>query len=140
MESQDKDEFRSMSYKEFNSDGEVRSVSISTVSLARKFRKNSTPAERFLWGHLRGRQFFDFKFTRQHPIANCIVDFYCHEKRLIIEVDGSIHDEIEVKEKDQIRQEYLEGLGYNVLRLTNDQVLKNIDDCLSKIHYYLQSA
>src|SRR5262245_18256186 len=71
------------------------------------------------------------KFRRQHGIDKFIVDFYCHEARLIIEVDGFIH-EYSVEE-DAIRQEYLEGLGFRVIRFTNDDVLNTLENVIGRI-------
>jgi very-short-patch-repair endonuclease len=99
--------------------------------LARQMRKNPTPAENKLWQHLRGKQLLGYKFRRQHAIERFIVDFYCHEARLIVEVDGPIHQY--TTEEDAIRQKFLESLGFRVLRFTNEQVLTNIDGVLEKI-------
>jgi len=107
--------------------------------VARELRKNPTPAEALLWKHLRNRQFRGWKFLRQHPIAYgnmnenffSVADFYCHEKRLIIEVDGSIHDDR--KDKDAHRDHILGIYGYRVIRLTNEDVLKSPEQALSLI-------
>jgi len=69
-------------------------ASVKTISRARRLRKDSTPAERILWFHLRGRRFFGLKFRRQHPIVPYIVDFVCIEKMIILELDGSQHAHI----------------------------------------------
>jgi very-short-patch-repair endonuclease len=95
---------------------------------AREMRKNPTPAEDALWQHLRLNQ-LGVKFRRQHAIGPFIVDFYAREARLIIEVDGPIHEK--QKEYDEMRQAYLESLGYRVVRFTNEQVLQNIDAVLA---------
>jgi very-short-patch-repair endonuclease len=99
--------------------------------LARQMRKNPTPAENKLWQHLRGKQLLGYKFRRQHAIERFIVDFYCHDARLVVEVDGPIHQY--TTEEDAIRQKFLESLGFRVLRFTNEQVLTNIDGVLNKI-------
>jgi len=69
-----------------------------------------TLAETVLWGYVSGNQ-LGVKFRRQHPISNYIADFYCHSAGLVIEIDGSIHDEPEVLQNDIERQQYLESLG-----------------------------
>jgi very-short-patch-repair endonuclease len=94
-------------------------------------RKNPTLAERILWQRLRNRKLQGLKFRRQHPIGEYIVDFYCHELRLIIEIDGSIHEQ--KSESDGERQIDLEQLGYRVLRFGNKEIYQNIQTVLEKI-------
>lgn len=91
---------------------------------AEELRKNMTPAEEIMWGMLKGNQ-FDVKFRRQHPISFYVADFYCHELKLVIEIDGSIHDLEEVKSNDAIRENDLKGLGLKVIRFANNDVLYN---------------
>ena len=93
--------------------------------LAREFRRSSTTAETRLWEKLRGRQIGDMKFRRQCPVEGFIADFCCIEKRLIIEVDGPIHES--TVENDVNRSNHLNEMGYRVLRFTNQQVLENIE-------------
>ena len=88
---------------------------------AKDMRANPTPAERRLWQHLRGKRRLGYKFRRQHVIDRFIVDFYCAEARMVIELDGEVHRFIE--ERDRVRQDCLEDLGLRVLRFTNDEVL-----------------
>ncbi len=90
-------------------------------------RNNSTLAEIILWKRLKKRQVAGAKFRRQFGIDEFIVDFYCPKLRLIIEVDGSIHQQEDILEKDLYKQRFFESLGLFVLRLSNDQVLNNID-------------
>ena len=99
--------------------------------LAREMRHEPTQAEDKLWQRIRGRQIHGAKFRRQHAIERFIVDFYCAEARLIIEVDGSIHDY--TPHEDAIRQEFLEGLGFYLLRFTNADVLQSLDAVVEKI-------
>jgi very-short-patch-repair endonuclease len=99
--------------------------------LARQMRREPTPAENRLWRHLRGRQVLGFKFRRQHAIDRFIVDFYCAEVHLIVEVDGPIH--LYSREEDEICQECLESLGMQVLRFTNEQVADSLDVVLEQI-------
>lgn len=103
---------------------------------AREMRHPQTPAEATLWRVLRNRQ-TGFKFRRQHPIYRFIIDFYCAEAKLLIEIDGTSHLESNQKEYDQVRTEYLEELGYKVIRFTNDDVRYNIKGVAGEI---LQSA
>jgi very-short-patch-repair endonuclease len=99
--------------------------------VARQMRKEPTQAEDIMWQHLRDRQLLGFKFRRQHSIERFIVDFYCSEASLVIEIDGSIHQY--TKEEDAIRQEYIESYGLRLLRFTNDEVLNNLDSVLNRI-------
>ena len=98
---------------------------------ARELRREATPAEAYLWSHLRGRQLQGLKFRRQHPIDRYIVDFVCVEARLIVEVDGDIH--LAQQEYDAFRTGYLESRGYRVIRFANDTVLNNVDAVLAAI-------
>ncbi|MDA0692207.1 MAG: endonuclease domain-containing protein [Nitrospinae bacterium] len=100
-------------------------------SNAKNLRKNSTDAERKMWSLLRNRQLVGYKFRRQHPIKNFIVDFACIEKQLIIEVDGGQH--LERKKEDDERTQFLEIQGYRVLRFWNDQIFKETESVLEMI-------
>lgn len=100
--------------------------------LAKKLRNNTTNEEMILWGILKVK-FPGIKFRRQHPISNYIADFYCHSKKLIIEIDGSIHNLVEVKANDEERQKQLESFGLKVIRFTNKQVRNDIDYVLQTI-------
>jgi isobutyryl-CoA mutase len=106
---------------------------------ADKHKKNPTKAEAFLWEQLRGKKLEQYKFRRQHIVANYIADFICLSKRLIVEVDGSIHDVPEIKANDTIRTAHLNQLGYSVLRFTNEEVLQDIEHVLEKIKIALTS-
>ncbi|HMB22146.1 MAG TPA: endonuclease domain-containing protein [Anaerolineales bacterium] len=99
---------------------------------AREMRHSQTAAESTLWRVLRNRQ-AGFKFRRQHPIYRFIIDFYCAKAKLLIEVDGESHLEPDQKEYDQLRTEYLEELGYKVIRFTNNDVRYNINAVANKI-------
>jgi very-short-patch-repair endonuclease len=99
---------------------------------AREMRHPQTPAEATLWQALRNRK-VGFKFRRQHPIYRFIIDFYCAKAKLLIEVDGGSHLEQNQKEYDQARTEYLEELGYKVIRFTNNDVRYNINAVTDKI-------
>ena len=108
---------------------------ISTRDFARRLRAQETPAEKFLWRFLCGRQRLGFQFRRQQAIHHWIVDFYCPQAQVAIEVDGSWHDLR--KEADLLRDRNLDRFGILVLRLTNDLVLRNIDSALGQIEWAL---
>ena len=109
-----------------------------TVRRACSLRQTQTPAERALWNILRNRRFHGYKFRRQASIGPFIVDFYCPEYQLIVEVDGSIHD-IQ-RDYDQWRQCKMEHDGYTVLRFTNAQILLSVDDALEEIVRVVDAA
>ena len=75
-----------------------------------------------------------YRFRRQHPVRNYIVDFYCHKLKLVIEADGSIHNSKEAKISDEERQKNLEAEGIKVIRFTNAEILKNIESVMEKIN------
>ncbi len=98
-------------------------------------RREPTAAENALWQKLRRKQLLGHKFRRQHTIDRFIVDFYSRDAKLIIEVDGPIH--MYTKVEDAIRQEFLESLGFRVIRFKNADVLSNIDAVLDEIVRHL---
>lgn len=104
---------------------------------ARDLRRVETPAEKLLWQCLRNRQLKGRKFRRQHAFDKYVLDFYCHECRLVVELDGSIHDEIMNKQYDETRTAELKRSGIIVLRFRNEEVIKDIDEVLRKIEAYL---
>ena len=90
---------------------------------ARTFRQSSGPATTRVWERLRGGRVDGHKFRREHSIGPFYADFACDRLRLVIEIDGGIHELDEVKERDGLRQAALEALGWTVLRFTNDAAL-----------------
>jgi very-short-patch-repair endonuclease len=100
---------------------------------AKELRKNTTAAESILWKSLRNRKILGSKFRRQHPIGNFVADFYCHETKLIIELDGGYHNEKEQTERDEARTQVINEFGINVIRFTNYEVINNLGTVLSKI-------
>jgi type I restriction enzyme R subunit len=106
---------------------------------ARSLRIKATPAESLLWQLLRNRRLLGFKFRRQHQFGDYIADFYCHEARLVIECDGSVHDVNESWQHDRNRDLYLTGHGLRVLRFRNDEILNATDEVLAEISKYLLS-
>lgn len=104
---------------------------------AKQNRKASTNAEEILWHYLRGKKLAGFKFRRQHPFADFIVDFYCHEKMIAIEVDGSYHEIPEQKDYDLGRTYELEELGVKVVWFKNEKITDNIIEVLEIIKSHL---
>lgn len=100
---------------------------------SRELRQVSTEAEKLLWSELRNRKLNRLKFRRQHPIDKYIADFYCHERKLVIELDGEIHNTQENKNYDKARTVELGSLTITVLRFTNDEVLNGVERVLQKI-------
>ena len=92
-----------------------------------------TEAEEILWANLRGRKLNNLKFRRQHPVGKFILDFYCHEKMLAVEVDGKIHETEDVKEKDDGRTYMLTEWGITVVRFSNEEVIDDLHTVLETI-------
>ena len=103
------------------------------VQRARHFRKNSTLAERRLWARLRGRKAAGIKFRRQHPIGDRVVDFFCEEAKLAVELDGSGHNRYSSEYQDLDRELELYETGVRVLRFPNNSVLSNLDGVVNTI-------
>ena len=101
-----------------------------TLRLAKHLRKNMTDAETRLWHELRAKRFEDYKFKRQVPIGKYIADFACFIHKLIVEVDGSQHED---SERDVIRDQWLASQGFRVLRLWNRELLLDLDGALLSI-------
>ena len=100
----------------------------------RKFlRENMTLAEAFLWNFLKAKKLEGKRFTRQHSIGNYIVDFYCASEKLIVELDGQVHLNSTIEEKDLKRTRYLENLGFNVIRFENKMVFDFLPTVLKEI-------
>jgi len=107
------------------------------TELARQNRNNLTPAEKKIWYEVLSRkQFKGYKFTRQKPIADFIVDFYCSKLQLVIEIDGDSH--AESKEYDEARTNILNQYGLRVLRYTNRDVMNNIEGVYQDLFQFIQ--
>ena len=107
--------------------------------LANKLRKSMTKAEACLWKYaLRARMMRGYSFRRQRPVLNYIVDFMCKELFLIIEVDGYSHLLDEVVEKDQRKDRDLHQIGFHVLRFTDEEILKDINQVIRVIEDYIE--
>jgi very-short-patch-repair endonuclease len=103
---------------------------------ARWLRKNQTPAEKMLWQHLRNRKLNGHKFRRQHPLQQgFVLDFYCLEARIAIEVDGGYHTTGEQKEYDVGRTFEVNEYGISVIRFRNEDVLNNMEEVLKAIEW-----
>ena len=110
------------------------------LALVRKLRQEQTNAEQLLWRVLRNRQFGGLKFRRQYPVAPYVLDFYCHEARLAIEVDGGQHNEPDKERRDTERTAYLGRQGITVIRFWNHEVLQETEAVLERLHETLTPA
>jgi very-short-patch-repair endonuclease len=108
--------------------------------LARKLRQNMTLGEVLLWQRLKRKQMRGYDFDRQRPIDRYIVDFYCKDLKLAIEIDGSSHDGEEAKVNDDIRQERLESLGVRFLRFTDADVKRNMEMVVDSIEQWIDES
>lgn len=104
--------------------------------LARKLRNNSTKSEVILWNYLKGKQIKGYDFHRQRPIKNYIVDFYCSELKLAIEIDGESHYGNEIK--DEIGQKEIEKYGVSFLRFDESQIYFNLDGVMNNIENWVE--
>jgi very-short-patch-repair endonuclease len=116
-------------------DAHHRSVRKHILGHAKHMRRDATDAESALWHLLRDRRLSKFKFRRQAPFGNYILDFVCFERRLVVEVDGSQHAE---SDRDEKRDAVLAGEGFQVIRYWNNDVLHRrqavLDDLFAKLH------
>ena len=103
-----------------------------------QLRANMPKPEQVLWQRIRRKQ-LGVKFRRQHGIGRYIVDFYCAELNLVIEIDGDSHFSDEGKEKDTIRDAFMEALGIKVLRFTNEEVMKQTESVLERLFNLVRS-
>ena len=103
-------------------------------------RRNLTDAEAKLWSELRGRQVQGYKFRRQHPIDDYVADFACLSAKLVIEIDGATHSTEEELAYDRQRTVLLQGLGWRVIRFTNDEVFTDVDGVVEAIWEALKEA
>jgi len=106
-------------------------ASPETMNTTRLLREKMTPAEKLLWERLKGKQILGRRFRRQHPIFIFIVDFYCHEARLVVEVDGKIH--YQHLEYDDGRTAEMEKFYIEVIRFKNEEIEHDIDEVIIRI-------
>jgi very-short-patch-repair endonuclease len=111
----------------------MKEYSHSIIELARRFRRSPTEAEGVLWKHLRGSGLGGLKFKRQHRFGRYIVDFYCAELQLVVEVEGGIHDHDDQREYDTAKFNEIESHGLTVLRVKNEDVMNNTEQVLNTI-------
>ena len=104
-----------------------------TKEKRRALRKNQTRAEIIIWEILRNRNFCNLKFRRQHGIGYYIADFYCAEKKIVIEIDGDSHYNLEAIEYDEKRTNFFNSLGIQVIRFDNNDVYNNLEIVKEKI-------
>ena len=110
----------------------------SVFENAKNNRHQNTPAEAALWQTIRLKKLDGFKFRNQHAIGSYVVDFYCHEAKLAIEVDGEYHLNPNQKEYDEERTKRIEASGVKIIRFTNHEVLANLEVVLVKIRECLK--
>jgi adenine-specific DNA-methyltransferase len=110
---------------------------VKITERCKNLRKNSTPQERIFWSRVRAKRFTGLKFKRQYPLGKYIVDFICLGKKLIIELDGSQHKEENQERYDKKRTEFLEKLGFKILRFWNNEINDNLEGVFIKIENLL---
>ena len=106
-------------------------VSAERLTRAKELRRETTPAEKILWKELRANRLNGLHFRRQQIVHGYFADFYCHQKELIVELDGGIHNT--QKQYDAEREAYLITLGFRIIRFKNEEVIKNLKSVLQKI-------
>lgn len=104
-----------------------------TFLKAKALRDNMTIAESIIHKKLKNNQILGLRFKPQHPIGQFIVDFYCHPLKLVIEIDGEIHEKAQSREYDENRTIELEKFGLEVIRISNQEVMENLDSVINKI-------
>lgn len=123
----------------FKSDDMWKGAAPQIFSNAKKLRENSTEAEDRLWVELRNKQLEGYKFRRQHPVSIYIADFYCHELKLVIEVDGDYHQAEEQLLLDKKRTADIEFQGLKLIRFTNDEVMVNLPEVIGEIKRFIKT-
>ncbi len=116
----------------------IRGTTPEIEAAARRLRQNMTPAELKLWDALKNRQLDGLKFRRQHPVGPFILDFWCPARKLVIELDGEVHEK--QKDYDEARTRQLEDYGYRVMRFRNEEVLTDLPAVLDRIREVVRSA
>jgi very-short-patch-repair endonuclease len=109
----------------------VRKNSVQLQQAAQWMRRDATEAEGVLWEALRGRRLAGLRFRRQHPVGRFVLDFFCPACKLVVEVDGSVHDH--QRERDAEREAHLAAGGYRVIRFRNEEVLNDLPSVLKRI-------
>ena len=108
------------------------------TQLAKEFRKNPTKSEKIMWNALRNRQFLNLKFRRQYLVNGYLIDFYCSELKLAVEVDGPIHSQKEQTENDQARQNIIEKKNIKFFRVKSKAIESNINQVLKELDVFIK--
>jgi len=116
----------------------LRKSSRELQTAVREMHREPTPAEDELWEALRGRRLDGLRFRRQHPVGRFVLDFYCPIHKLVVEVDGDVHDS--QQDHDAERTAVIEAHGYRVMRSRNEEVMQNLPAVLSRIRTETSSA
>ena len=117
----------------YQNDGMHKGAKSDTFSKAEYLRNNMTDAEKLLWEKLKKKETLGYRFRRQHPLGHYILDFYSHQLKLCIEVDGKYHDSKEQKLKDKERDDFLEFNGISIIRFKNEEILNDIEEVINEI-------
>ena len=112
---------------------EITSERLTLIEFARKLRQDATDPEALMWACLRGRRMNKRKFRRQHPVEPYVLDFYCADLKLSIELDGGQHNTAEGKRHDKSREAFLRSQGIETLRFTNDEMMRHTDSVMNVI-------
>ena len=107
------------------------------TQLAKKLRNESTETEIYLWLKLKGKQMYGYDFHRQKPIDNYILDFFCYDLMLGIEVDGYSHEILEVHNKDIVKEKRMNELGITILRFSDFEILRDMENVIRAIEFYI---
>ena len=106
----------------------------------RRLRQNQTDAEELVWKFLRNRQMNKYKFRRQYSVDKFVIDFYCPKLKAAVELDGSVHDEVNQKYNDEIRQSYPERFGIQIFRIKNEELFGNLEKAFEKIKKFMAAV
>jgi len=112
---------------------------MSNIQRARQLRQDDTWAEKLMWHWLRDRRFSGYKFRRQHPVGKYVLDFFCEEAELNIELDGSQHGFPDQRKHDEEREKFLKSLGIKTLRFWNSQLRRDAQTIRDAIFSELQT-
>ncbi|HOW24682.1 MAG TPA: endonuclease domain-containing protein [Bacteroidales bacterium] len=108
-------------------------ASSEMLKIAGELRIEMTQAEKILWEQLRNKQLLGFRFRRQHPIGEFVVDFFCYEVMLVIKLDGEVHHTSYQEERDRERTNILKNFGIIEVRFRNEEIMNDLDHVLAKI-------
>ena len=112
---------------------EITGERLTLIDFARKLRQDATDPEALMWACLRNRRMNKRKFRRQHPVEPYVLDFYCADLKLSIELDGGQHNTVEGKRHDKARESFLRSQGIETLRFTNDEMIRHTDSVMNLI-------